>query len=377
MMPRQVAFIVVALCLLIGGGYGLMQYLSGLKKPQKQRISETAKIFVQTSVVKLQTVQTQIVTYGRVESAKPVEIVAEVAGRLLRADLPLQVGQKVRAGQVLFRINNAEAILNLQAQKSNYLRDIALILPDLKIDYSDNYAAWQDYFKSLSVEKPLTLPPTPKSDKEKTFIAAKGINTSYYTIKSMEAQLEKFTATAPFQGIISDVYMQSGSSANPGARVLRLLRTDDLELRIPIEVSDINWVKIGTPVRVFSENKEKQWQGKVVRINEIVNPTTQSLDVFVAIANPNQIYEGMYLRAELEGGVVKDAIEVPRRSLFDQDKVYTVFQDSILKERQVRIHKLNPETAVISGLEDQTPLVVEPLINAFDNMRVTAMEAKK
>jgi multidrug efflux pump subunit AcrA (membrane-fusion protein) len=287
------------------------------------------------------------------------------------------VGQKVRAGQLLFSINKQEALLNLQAQKSNFIRDIALILPDLKIDYSENFEAWQNYFQSLSVEKALPEPPAPKSNKEKTFIAAKGINSSYYTLKSQEAQLEKYAVAAPFDAIISEVYMQAGSSANPGTKVARLLRSDELELRVPIEVGDVNWVKIGTPVAVFSEDRQKEWQGKIVRISEIVNPATQSLDAFVAItSNTEGIYDGLYLRAKMQGAKVREAIEIPRRALFNENQVYIVWQDSILKNQTVQVHKLNPETAVISGIAPNSDLVIEPLINAFDNMRVSKIETQ-
>ncbi|WP_027002032.1 efflux RND transporter periplasmic adaptor subunit [Hugenholtzia roseola] len=374
---RKGLIVSLSLVVLVGGGYALMNYLGGLKKPQEQRKPVAAKIFVQTRKVSPAEVQTQIVTYGRVESAKPVDVVAEVSGRLLAGSIPLQVGQKVRAGQLLFSINKQEALLSLQAQKSNFIRDIALMLPDLKIDYNESFEAWQSYFQNLSVEKPLPEPPQAKNNKEKTFIAAKGINSSYYNIKSQEAQLEKYAVAAPFDAIISEVYMQAGSSANPGAKVVRLLRSDELELRVPIEVSDVNWIKLGTTVAVSSEDRQKEWQGKIVRISEIVNPATQSLDAFVAITNNKEsIYDGMYLRAKMQGAKVEEAIEIPRRALFNENQVYIVWQDSVLKNQTVQIHKLNPETAVISGLAPNSDLVIEPLINAFDNMRVSKIEAQ-
>jgi len=287
----------------------------------------------------------------------------------------LQVGQSVRKGQVLFTLGKENFELGLQAQKSNFMREIAMILPDMKIDYSNRYQDWSSYFASLEVEKPLPKLPSYQSEKEKTFLATKGILTSYYNIKAQEATLDKYIVTAPFSGSISEVYLQNGSVAPPNGKVLRLVQNSQLELKVPVDTKDVHWLKVGTEVEVATEDDSQKWIGKIARIGDIVNPATQSLDVYVKIQNgKNPIYAGMYLRAKMEGGTIKDAIEVPRRAVFNDNEIYTVKNDSVLHLQTVQIKKSNKETLIISGINEGEKVVTEPLINAYDEMIVKVLK---
>ena len=82
-------------------------------------------------------------------------------------------------------------------------------MPDLKIDFTDNFPAWEEYFSSLDIDKKFDEIPEVKSDKEKTFLATKGIYSSYYTIKSTEVRLTKYRYYAPFDGSIAEVFITS------------------------------------------------------------------------------------------------------------------------------------------------------------------------
>ena len=137
---------------------------------------------------------------------------------------------------------------NLKSQKSNFLRDIAAILPDFKVDFRDNFDAWSKYFSSIDIEKDLPELPKTKSEKEKTFLATKGIYSTFYSIKSAEARLKKHRYYAPFDGSITEVVMESGAFINPGTRIGRVMKTNALELQVSVETRDVAWIQNGSPV---------------------------------------------------------------------------------------------------------------------------------
>ena len=47
-----------------------------------------------------------------------------------------------------------------------------------------------------------------------------------------------------------------------------------------------------------------------------------------------------------------------------------------MKVKEITLHKLNPENAIISGLREGESLVVEPLINAHNNMKAYKLEER-
>ncbi|MEO1053591.1 MAG: efflux RND transporter periplasmic adaptor subunit [Bacteroidota bacterium] len=358
-------------------GIVIMNILASLKEPPEKKPVIDTKKYVDTQPVSYTEVPTEIVAFGRVRTAESLDLIAERSGRMFQGNIRLKEGQSFRKGTLLFKIDDTEAKLNLSAQKSNFMRDLAAILPDLKIDFSDNYAAWESYFNSLDIDKQLPELPQHKSNKEKTFLATKNIFSNYYNIKSAEANLRKHYFYAPFDGNISTVNLQSGSFVNPGNNIARIIRTGRLELKVDVDVDDISWINVGAPATVTTEGSTNQWNGVVSRIGEFVNQQTQSIDVFIAIQpNKSIIYDGQYLEASIPGEKIENGMIIPRNAIFNKNEVFVV-EDTLLRVRKVDIHKTNPETVVFSGLEEGADLVIEPLVNAHNDMVVYKLEDKE
>lgn len=376
MKLRQVIIVGIGLTILFGS-FILSGVLSSMKEPPEVKTPEEVKKYVKTEKVKYSSIPTEVMAFGRVKTAESLDLIAEVSGRMNAFSTPLKEGQRFNRGALLYKIDDREARLNLQSQKSNFLKELAAILPDIKIDFNENYDAWSKYFSAIDINEPLPELPQYKNDKEKTFLATKNIFSTYYTIKSAEVNLRKYSFYAPFGGVISVVNLQSGSFVNPGNKIGTILRSDKLEMKVDVSVSDIDWVELGSQAQVVTESG-KVWEGKVARIGEFVNQNTQSIDVFIAINSDkdNKIYDGEYLRSIIPGREVQSGMLVPRNAIFDGNKVF-VLQDSLLKVEEINIHKLNAESVVFSGLKEGTDLVVEPLINAHNNMRAYKLEEKE
>jgi membrane fusion protein, multidrug efflux system len=369
---RKIAIIFIGLGV-IAGSILLKNFMATLKEtPEKQQQPEFKK-FVRTRTVHYQDINSEVVAYGRVRTSAPLDLISEVSGRLEQGSVQLKEGQRFRKGALLFKIDDTEARLTLQSQKSDFLKDVASILPDIKIDMNDNFQEWDSYFKRIDLEKPLPSLPEAKTDKEKTFLATRGIYSKFYSIKSLESRLSKHNFYAPFDGSITLVNLQIGSFVNSGNNIGRVLRSDMMELKLSVDTKDIAWVRIGGPVRIVSEDQVNEWKGKISRISEFVNSNTQSIDVFVDIF-PGQapIYDGQYFKAAIPGTVIKTAMEMPRNAIFEGNQVY-LLRDSSLQAATVNIVKLNPETAIINELASGSELVVEPLVNAYSGMKAFKM----
>lgn len=374
-MKKRQIIILGSSILLFGGLIGLSAVLGGMKEPEEKKKRVNARKFVATAPVSYREVPTSIEAYGRLQSKESLDITAEKGGKLKSGSVALKSGERFKKGTLLFTIDSEEEVLNLRASKSNFLSEIAGILPYMQIDHPQSHATWKEYFNTVDITKPLPALPTPRTEKERTFLATKNIFNTYYSLKSREVALNKYSQYAPFEGTYALVTAANGSVVNPGTRVATIKQTDELELKVAVKLSDIAWVEKGQSAVLSDEQSGKKWEGTINRIGAVVNEQTQSIDVFIKVSNQRaSLYDGMYLQASIPGKAVPNALEIPRAVLGEGNEVYTIEQDSILKVHTVEVHKLNAGTAVISGLQPGADLVMEPMVNAANNMRVFKLE---
>jgi len=308
---------------------------------------------------------------GRVVTTEDVVVSSEVRGRILEGSIPFKKGQQFNKGDVLIKIFNGNAVLDLKSRKSAFLQRIAGILPDLKVDYPDSYTNWADFFKAIDLDKKLPEMPSVSSEQEKIFLASRNILSEYYSIKSDEITLEKHTIFAPFTGTFTEVFMEVGAIANTGGTLAKIARTDKLELEVPIEISDAQWIERGDIASVSNEDESMSWEGKVVRKSDFVAQNTQSMSIFIRLTPTidKPIFIGQYLKGVFNGKEIENAMEISRNAVFNRNEVFVV-EDGKLSKREITIHKINEKTLIFSGIEESTELVVEPLINAVENTAV-------
>jgi multidrug efflux pump subunit AcrA (membrane-fusion protein) len=339
--------------------------LAGMAESPEEKQKEAIKLYVKTEKIAYQTNTTKIVETGRLSSQQNVDLSAEVQGQILDGNVILREGTKFRKGDLLIRIFDEDAKNNLKASKSRFMNSIAGVLPDIRIDFPDNFQKYMDFFNSIEIDKPLPELPEPDSDKEKVFLASRNILNDYYSIKSAEVRLSRYKLYAPFDGTFTMVFLEPGSVANPGSRIASMIRTDKLELEVPVRAEDAYWIHIGDEVNVTTKDRQIHWKGKVVRKSNFMDPNSQSITVFVALDSQKDkpLYQGQYLRAEFATKILKNSMEIPRNAVFDKDKVFAV-ENGKLKKYQVEILKTKETTVLFTGLPEGIDLVVEPLVNA-------------
>jgi multidrug efflux pump subunit AcrA (membrane-fusion protein) len=169
--------------------------------------------------------------------------------------------------------------------------------------------------------------------------------------------------------------MEVGSVANPGSRIATMIRTDKLELAVPVEVDDIYWIEVGDPVSIMTEDAARTWNGQVVRKSDFVDPGTQSITVYVSVfpTAENPLFQGQYLKAYFETKKVENSMVIPRNAVFNNNQVYFV-ENERLKKSEVKILKHNQNTVLINGIPEGVFVVSEPLVNAREGSRVVILE---
>lgn len=369
-MNRKIISILAAIGILVLA-FGLMSLFSSMKKEPPKMPPKEIVINVKAQPVKYQTMRANVYGAGRVASFQTIDLIAEVQGKLLEGTVLLKKGEDFKKGDLLARIFNKDAAYTLQSRKSRFLNAIAQILPDFKIDFPESHEKWNEFFQNISTNKDLPELPEITGDKEKIYLASKNILSEYYGIKSDEVRLKRYNLYAPFSGSIGDVMLELGSVANPGSRIAKLIRTNDLEVEVPLEIEDAVWVKVNDEVQLIDTKTGTQWDGRVVRKTNYVDEQSQSIAIFVEIRTTKNkpVFKGQYLQAHFEGKELVDVMEIPRNAVVNNNQVFIVV-DSLLTRTEIEVQKVNTSTLFFKGIDEGTELVVEPLLNVTENTKV-------
>ncbi|MFD1063257.1 efflux RND transporter periplasmic adaptor subunit [Winogradskyella litorisediminis] len=340
-------------------------------KPEVTKVVKT--IFVDT--VKNKTVPITIPANGTLVAKNRLELFAEVQGVFQNSSNVFKPGQKFGKGQLLLGINSSEYYASVQSAKSELYNLITSIMPDLRLDYPETFPSWNNYLKNFKIDK--SIAPLPESTNEKAnyFITGRGIYSAYYNVKNLEQRLSKYRIYAPYSGILTEALVTKGTLVRPGQKLGEFIDTSVYELELSISKNFSDLLKIGENVKLSSQNNQRDFTGKVSRINGKIDQNTQTVTVFVEVKADN-LKEGMFLEAQLNAKDIENAYRISRKLLIDQSEIFIV-RDSVLDIMTVNPVHFSSKSVVVKGIPDNTVILSRSVPGAYAGMLVKVNQESK
>jgi multidrug efflux pump subunit AcrA (membrane-fusion protein) len=353
--------------LLIIAAFMLAKSMIANKQKPKPRFSKTIKtVFIEKVTNK--EIPIVIKASGNLVAKNKIELFSEVQGVLHTTQKDFKAGVRFSKNETLLNINSDEFYASLQSQKSNLINSITAIMPDIRLDYPTAFNKWQAYLSAFDVNK--TTPELPKfsSEKEKYFVSGKGITTAYFNVKNLEVKLKKYSINAPYNGILTEAFVSEGSLVRSGQKLGEFIDPSIFEMEVSVNAAFADLLKIGNTVALTNLERTKSYNGKVIRVNGKVDLASQTIKVFIEVAHQD-LKDGMYLEANIVGKSEKNAFEISRKLLINNNSVYVV-KDTILNLVTVNPVYFNAETVVIKGLQNNTAILTQSVPGAFDGLVV-------
>ncbi len=370
---RKIILSVLGVALVIGA-VALGNMLVANKKKPKPKFNKIIKtVFVDT--VRNKEIPIIITANGNLTAKNKIELFSEVQGVLKIASKDFKSGTKYRRGETLLSINSDEFYASLQSQKSNLYNLITSILPDIRLDYPNEFIKWQTYLQNFDLKKSTPKLPEFSSDKEKYFISGRGITTSYYSVKTLEVKLSKYRIRASYNGILTEALVTPGTLVRVGQKLGEFIDPTVYEMEVAINAAYSDLLKIGNTVSLTNLERTNNYKGTVIRVNGKIDQTSQTIKAFIQVKDKN-LREGAYLEADLTAKSENEAIEISRKFLVDNVAVYTVKNDSILSLTEVNPVYFGAEKVVIKGLNNDDIILTQTLPGAFDGMVVKINKKK-
>ena len=369
--------IIAALIFIVGLSFGLMKFLIAQREDPAMKKAPDVRRFVRVDTVRYETIISPVEAPGRLASLAQTEIIAEATGKISTAKIPLKKGSSFKKGDLLFSIYPDEVKLALYSRKSLFKSSLANLLPDLVFDYPEYENTLRQYFNKLDIKKDFPEFPEIKDEKLKIFLASRNLISEYYTIKKDELQLKRHKIYAPYNGTYREVYLEESAFTAPGGRVATAIRTDILEVEVPLDRLDANWVEIGDKVKVISNRLDKEYIGKVIRKAAFIDENTQSQAIFINVSNKGdqKLFTGEYVHVVFPGQAIEVAMEIPRNATFNTNEVFVIVNGR-LEKRNIQIIKINEKTLIFNGLKKGEILVTQAMINVLEGTKVEILGSK-
>lgn len=373
MKKRQKIILACGVVILVASIF-ISQLLVG-KSGQKSQTRDSSKPgqrarLVSTQKVDVRKVQAFIDITGRLQPEDQIEIYAEVTGILLSTPIDFKVGNQFPRGSLLLRLDDSEAQQSLRSARSNFVNTLASVIPDLEIDFPEASDAWNQYLLNFDVNQSLPDLPEPSSNRIKLFLTARQVYSQYYDIRQAEERLDKYRIYAPFTGSLTQASINKGTLVRSGQKVGEFIRSGVYELETAVSTDELPYISVGDSVMLSSMQMGKSYRGEIVRINEQVETNTQTVKLFVRVADP-ELKAGMYMEGRIRGRMFENATELRRDILVNDSKVF-VLEDSTAVLKAVTPLKTSDTTAIVRGLQEGATVISENNLSSFEGTKVVS-----
>lgn len=163
---------------------------------------------------------------------------------------------------------------------------------------------------------------------------------------------------SPVAGEVVERQCSPGQLLAPGAtQCFTLSDMSSVWILVNIYQKDVAYVHAGDPVTIANESYPDLVRGKIEYISPALDPTTRTLQARIDAPNPGErLKKEMYVTAEVQAGVIPNALSVPDSSVLrdEQNMPYVYLQtgNTQFARRGVTLGESeNGKTQILTGLQ--------------------------
>lgn len=274
---------------------------------------------------------------GMVRPVERAQLAAKVMGTI--EEMPVTLGQHVRRGELLVKINAAEIsarVVQAQSQLNAARRDL-----DRERSLLAKGASTADMVRGL----------------EDRFTAAQAM------VHEAEAMLSYTTLRAPFDGVVARKMATAGDLAAPGMPLLDVEGTGNFQVEAGVPDSLVAHLKPGDTLQVNIPAASATFVGPVAELSSAADPGAHTVLAKITIPAGLPVRSGEFARVAVPGARVT-SLMVPRTAVERSGQMELVFVDGENHRAVLRLVKIGADRGdqveVLSGLDANERVVVAP-----------------
>jgi len=324
---------------------------------------------------------------GSIVAEQQVALQAEVSGKVVSLNPQLEPGGRVRQGEVLVTLEDADYRLELESAAS----DVAQAEAALQLEQGNQLVAEKEYQllgETVSEEELALMLRRPQlASAEATLAAARA------RFQRAALEVERTRVRAPFNAVITARSASLGSRVAPGTELATLVGSDSYRIEAAVPSDQLSWLELprDTPatenVQIFNR---PAWGPDISRVGTLIGIGAQlesegrMAQALIRLDRPLDRGKdgsqplpllGSFVEVEIEGRTLDHAAEIPRSALHDGDQVWVMDSAKHLDIRTVTVAFRLRDTALIThGLEENERLVTTQLAAPVAGMQLRLAE---
>ena len=269
---------------------------------------------------------------GKLLPVEQSKLSFEIPGKI--KNIYVDVGDDVKEGQVLAKLDDREALARLNQVKASYdlSKQVFERFQDLR---NQGHISIQELDKAIS-----------------DFTIAKS-EYEFYAVK-----LEQTSLMSPYDGVIQNRFLDSGTVINQGIPILEIIDSNYVEAHISMPVQYLNDMRIGNEYDFEIDGKDLKAQ-----LSRLAPMSPGGSDSRLAIFKFNNfINPGSIAKLSLKINKISRGTWVPLRSLSQSDQglwaLYTIDENNIVVRDLVEIVYFEDQYAFVNGTIKDGDLIV-------------------
>lgn len=256
---------------------------------------------------------------------------AKIASRLMGyiRNLNVQVGQSVKAGDLLFAIDPTDITGQIRQAQSAVIQAKAA-LADAKADY--------DRFSNLYKQQSVTRQQFEKM-KLQYEVAQQNLSAAEAGLEQARGQMRYAEVKAPFDGVVVQKLAVVGDLAAPGNPVLVLENRQLMSVQVEVSSDLYRLLSLGDQATVIIEGLDAPLQATISNLVGAANPITRTHTVKLSLNGASAgVNSGAFARVAFQRGE-RMALLVPASAVLTRGGITGVFvvgNDHIARYRMVR-----------------------------------------
>jgi RND family efflux transporter MFP subunit len=398
------------------------------KKTEKKLPAE--KIVYSTAKATIRNVPAYIQATGSFIAEESSDVAPAVGGRV--AATPVEIGDFVKKGQVICRLEDRDALLKLdqaragleqtkfilrQAQSrvglsGNTIFD-AEAVPEVASAHAAHQSAMasaklaaadarryenlvksgdisQSMYEKIKTQQEMTEASANSARKQyeaqvnaaqQNFRAIEAAQASLAASESLVAQaqkgLEDTSIKAPFDGYIIDRPVSAGQWLGTNSKVATLENIATVKLRLQIPEQQAAMVKGGMSVTArIAAYANRDFTGKVIAVVPSVNSNSRAFSAEARFSNAKaELRPGMFANAKMMLQGSERAVFVPSKAVFydnttDASHIYSVLNGVARLNVVLKGDTDGDQVRLISGLKGDEIVVIDNQANIYDGARI-------
>jgi len=377
-MSSKTLKIVLPIAILLAGVAGAVLLASSRKAPPRVERAVPGPL-VEVLAAGLADVPIVVEGHGEVVAKVAVEVVPQVAGRVVEVSPSMVAGGFFMADHALFVIEPRDYELGVDRSQAAVARaevqlELELAEADVARQEWDELHPGEEPSSGLVVREPQVRQAKVELEAAKADLAVAHLN------------LERTRVSVPFDGVVVSETVDLGQFVTTGRALATVYGTDTVEVRVPLKRGELEWFDIpNRPGRTGPRAEVSAgvagvrhiWEGRVVRMEAQLDATSRMAHVVVEVQRPFAASRGRppllpntFVDVRIFGSTLANVVPLPRHALRDGEKVW-VFDDGSLRMRDVSVARADRERVYVSaGLEPGEQVIVSSLDAITDGMVV-------